>query len=53
MKSSLKIGQRICRCLANGKVDPVVYTVVGTKMGFPIVADGWKNVLVRSWIKQP
>lgn len=53
MKPKLKIGSRIRVCLETGVLDPVVYTVVGTRKGRPLVADNWGLVAIRSWVRVP
>lgn len=51
--TKLKIGQRIRVCLNDGTIDPVVYTVQGTRKGQPVILDNWQAVVVKSWIRVP
>lgn len=53
LPKKLKIGERIRVCLKDGAIDPVVYTVQGTRKGCPVILDNWQAVLVKSWVRVP
>lgn len=51
LAKKIKIGERIRVRLNDGAIDPVVYTVQGTRKGCPVILDNWQAVVVKSWVR--
>lgn len=53
-KTAIKIGDRIrVTDYQSSLPKEVVYTVQGTRNGFPVVYDFWMPVLVKHYVKVP
>lgn len=51
--TKVKIGNRIQIVKTDGSLDPVVYTVFGTKKGHPVIQYYWDLMVINNWVVVP
>ena len=51
--NKVKVGSHIQIVKTDGSIDPVVYTVFGTRKGKPVIQFFWDLIVVNNWVIVP